>query len=194
MTVAEKDRAKSVRKRIFGLVSDAEIHKLFTYAQLSEAVGCDVSKNRAAIEGAGRDLLKVRGVGLVCVRGEGYQVMHPDEAPRLMRGKLDRAVGQIKKGQFISDNVDTAAMSETVKKGFSSVAHEMAVIGTEMKQAQRRLDFHARTLAAHGQTLTVHDDRITRLENRTEDEIAAIARKAVEDLITKGREVSTSGT
>lgn len=168
-----KDRPKSARERLLDLARNAPATTVFSYDELNEAAGRDVRKSRSTVHGASRDLFKERGVGLVCVRGEGYQVMHADLAPSLMRSRVQNADRQIKKGLFVGDFADTDLMSADAKLRFRSVSHELDTLGKEMKQAKRRLDFHARTLADHSERLTHLEGRDREL---TDEEISDFRR------------------
>lgn len=96
---------------LYEAVQDDEPGTVYSFDDLSEIIGSDIRKNRAAVYRANKDLLKKRKVELLSVRGTGYRLSEGMSIAAQVETRHGRILTQAKWAQLESTNIDTSGMS-----------------------------------------------------------------------------------
>ena len=152
------DQTKSLSQKVYELlVHGADegatlVGRIISYDDLLD-VGCDISQSRSPVYQAATWLLNNHGHNLACVRGVGYQIVTPDEAPRLVDGQIRGAEKRIQRGRNISEKTTREGMSGQVRTQMQATLTCILGLQLEMREMKRRQDLISRIVADHTQDI-----------------------------------------
>lgn len=155
-----EDETKSLSQKVYELLvagADADegmtlVGRIISYEDLLK-IGCDISLSRTPVYQASRWLLDRKGHNLACVRGFGYQIVPPDEAPRLMGERVDKAEKQVKRGREIGEKTTRTGMSNETKTQMQAALACILGLQIEMREVARRQEFISRIVADQQQSI-----------------------------------------
>lgn len=151
MTTTEEP-TKSLTEKVVDLFASRQIGEVVSYEDL-RAIGCDIQKRRTTVLKAIDRHLKSRQLACACIPRQGYQITHPDEAPRLVKRRLHKATRQIGKGRLLTENVDRKLMSQPVRQQMDALNISIQALQKEMREVQRKQAFHSRLLEKHDRAI-----------------------------------------
>lgn len=142
------ERIESISEKVYRLFEAGNIGTVVSLDDLALA-GCNVRKSRSSLYRALRWLLERRGLAAVAVIGIGYQIVHPNEAPKLIRGRVRKAGKQIREGRRVGDHIDRKIMDQDQRQQTDQWMVCVRGLEQELRDVQRRQEFHSRILARH---------------------------------------------
>jgi hypothetical protein len=153
---------------IYDLVAERALGDMIPYAELSAALGYDVTRpraSRAPIYAADRKLLRDKDRTLVNVKGEGYRVARGDERHGLAVIRQKSARRKIRHAISLVTNVeDRSSLSVRQQEALDALGHvlmqtnamfarhDVRITGVEsdVRRVDDRIEVLERTLALHG--------------------------------------------
>jgi hypothetical protein len=130
------------------LFAPKDVGDVVTYEEML-AVELDVRRHRSIILKAIRLYLRTRRLACCVVPRVGYQVTHPDEAPRLIGKRIKRASNQLSRGHEIAEGVDRELMSQQTRQRVDLMEVSLQAIRKEVRGIEAKVERHAKRLDQH---------------------------------------------
>lgn len=133
-------------KMIFNHVDGKPINTLFTFEDLSEVIGEDVTKNRQPIYRARKELAKRYKRYLVSETGRGYRLVEGMDMLNHAENRMTKAQTQTKMANFESVNINTQGMTLEQKNEIRQfLAWNGMVVSSLSHNAKQIADFQQST-------------------------------------------------
>lgn len=132
---------KSATDRIVSYIEGRSLEPdtLFTYGELTDALGHDVQLNRGPVYAASRRLETKHRRTLVCVPGRGYRLAHPSESADIGVKRIRRSERQVNKGAHTVRHTEIEALDQEARQRLYLVQSGMNALQREMREAKARL-------------------------------------------------------
>ena len=175
----QQDRTKTVADLVYDLMKEGDVGFLISYDEL-RAVGCDVRQSRSAYYAAQKRLLEERGLALKVVKRIGYQIVHPNTAPAMIKDKTKRAERQLARGIHLGQHVDKGMMTKAKAAQVDVLVASIISLQHGLRDVRRRQDFQAKVQAEQGQAIEELKRRTERLSDEEIDEFREYLRQQKE--------------
>lgn len=107
---------KPLWKMVFDFVTPMQIGDVVTYEELTEAVGQDITTNRAIVYAANKHLLKDQKRLLVVERSIGYKLVDGMDIMYHAEDRQSMAKRQVRLANFETNNISTIKLTSEEKK------------------------------------------------------------------------------
>lgn len=176
MTLAP-EASLTLTDRVSELLTPKEIGDVLTYEELRSA-GCDIQRSRPVVLKAIKRFLKTRKLACKVIPKVGYQVTHPDEAPRLIGERIRKGYRQIAEGRTIAQNVDTGLMSQQVRQKVTMMEVSLQAVQKEIRSVSSKVAFQGKLLAKHDRAIEKIEGGVL---GRLKAEDAAVLERLIEE-------------
>lgn len=133
-------------KMVFDYVSEKEIDTLFTFEELSDVIGEDITKNRQPIYRTRKELAKRFHTYLVSESGRGYRLVQGMDMYNHAEKRMTKAEKQTKMAGFEAVHINTSEMTNEQKKEVRQfLAWNGMVVSSLSHNAKQIADFQQTT-------------------------------------------------